>query len=58
MGDKEYKYLARKVCKIMDEFEDWERVSTSRHAVALYGRQRAYRRISEHTKEKDEEEDI
>ena len=58
MGDKEYKYLARKVCKIMDEFEDWERVSTSRHAVALYGRQRAYRRISEHTKEKDEEDDI
>ena len=58
MGDKEYKYLARKVCKIMDEFEDWERVSTSRHAAALYGRQRAYRRISEHTKEKDEEDDI
>ena len=57
MGDKEYKYLARKVCKIMDEFEDWERVSTSKHARALYGTQRAYKRIEPKCKG-DEEDDI
>lgn len=52
VSDKDFKYLARKVSKIIDKLPDWERVNTSRHAEKLYGRQRAYKRIS-----KDESED-
>lgn len=44
MGDKEYKYLARRVGNIMDRIDGWERVSSSRHAKALYGIQKAFRR--------------
>lgn len=45
MGDKEYKYLARKVCKLMDDTDGWERVSSTKHAVSIYGIQRGFRRI-------------
>ena len=44
MGDKEYKYLARKVCKMIDDLPDWERMSTTKHAAALYGVQKGFRR--------------
>lgn len=47
MGDKEYKYLARKIGALMEGMEGWRRVTTSRHAEALYGRQRAYVRSKE-----------
>lgn len=47
-----YKYLARKVGKILDDLEGWERIVGSRHAQRLYGRQRAWERSNE-----DEEED-
>lgn len=53
MADKEYKYLARKVCKIIESTDGWERISTSKHASRLYGTQRAFRRVKE-----DEEDDI
>lgn len=49
MTDKEYKYLARRVCKYLDNMPGWERVSTSRHAEKLYGRQKGYRRIIQMT---------
>lgn len=45
MGDKEYKYLARRVSAAMKEFPDWEWVGTTRHAESLYGRQKGFRRI-------------
>ena len=44
MADKEYKYLARKVGRLMDDLTGWERGSTSRHAERLYGRQLAWLR--------------
>jgi hypothetical protein len=44
MSDKEYKYLARKVCKMMDNLPEWERVSSTRHAEKLYGRQKGFMR--------------
>ncbi len=44
MGDKEYKYLARKVCRILDCTPGWERMGTSKHAARLYGIQKAFRR--------------
>lgn len=44
MTDKEYKYLARKVNKYIEETEGWERVGTSRHAEGLYGLQRGFKR--------------
>lgn len=42
MGDKEYKYLARKVYKMLRDFDGWEEAGTSRHAEGLYGRQRSF----------------
>lgn len=45
MTDKEYKYMARKVCRIIDGLEGWEKIGASRHAAALYGVQKAYRRV-------------
>jgi predicted P-loop ATPase len=53
MADKEYKYMARRIAKLLDEFDGWERVSVSRHAEKLYGRQKAWVR-----KEVDNEGDI
>lgn len=54
MGDKEYKYLARKVCKMMDDLPGWERVSSTKHAAALYGIQKGFKRRAK----EDDEEDI
>ena len=54
MGDKEYKYLARKVGRMMDDLPNWERVSTSKHAQAVYGIQKAFRRKFN----PDDEEDL
>lgn len=45
MGDKEYKYIARKIGKIMDTLPNWERVSSTKHAQALYGIQKGFRRV-------------
>ena len=47
MADKEYKYLARKVCRMLDDTPGWERISSSRHAAQLYGTQKAFRRSLE-----------
>lgn len=44
MSDPDYKWAARKITALMNEFSNWEYVSTSRHAELLYGRQRAWRR--------------
>ena len=51
MADKEYKYLARKVNKIIENLGGWERISSSMHASRLYGTQRAFKR------KKDDDED-
>lgn len=53
MTDKDYKYLARRICKIMEARPNWERVSSSRHAAKLYGIQRAFRRIIAVNEEED-----
>jgi Predicted P-loop ATPase and inactivated derivatives len=45
MTDKEYKYLARRVCKLLDDMHGWERVSTTKHAAKLYGTQKGFRRV-------------
>ena len=45
MSDKEYKYLSRKVCKMIDDLPDWERISTTKHAAKWYGTQKGFRRI-------------
>ena len=47
MTDKEYKYLARRVCKYLDNMPGWERLSTTKHAAKLYGVQKGFRRILE-----------
>lgn len=44
MTDKEYKYISRKVCKLMEGMGGWEKVNLSRHAEKLYGSQRSFRR--------------
>jgi hypothetical protein len=45
MGDKEYKYLARKVGRLIDDLPGWERMGVSRHAQAIYGVQKSFRRL-------------
>lgn len=51
MLDKEYRYLARRVSKLMDTMPDWERVSLTRHAEKWYGRQKGFRRKNTSTKD-------
>ena len=41
--DKEYKYISRKVCTILEKL-GWQRGVASRHAYALYGVQKCYKR--------------
>lgn len=42
--DKDYKYKARQMFRIMRTFSDWEESGVSRHAECLYGRQKAFSR--------------
>lgn len=42
MADKEYKYLARRVSKMIAATPGWEKVGTTRHCSNLYGVQRGY----------------
>lgn len=44
MSDKEYKYLARKVCRMMDNLPEWERLTSTKHVQKLYGIQKGFRR--------------
>ena len=44
MTDKEYKYLSRKICRLLDDIPSWERAGVSRHVEALYGVQKTFRR--------------
>ena len=53
MVDKEYKYLSRKVCKILARLPGWERMGASRHAGKLYGVQKAFRRVTKIEEEDD-----
>lgn len=41
--DKEYRYLARKVCRLLDAM-GWERMTSTKHAQTLYGIQKGFRR--------------
>ena len=43
MSDKEYKYLSRRVCRLLDDL-GWEPGPVSRHAEKLYGRQKCFAR--------------
>ena len=51
MADKEYKYLARKVSRMISELPDWERMGASRHADRWYGVQKAFKRVENVTDE-------
>ena len=53
ISDKEFKYMARRVNKLIGSMPNWEPISTSRHAERWYGRQRAYRRIDNKENEDD-----
>ena len=44
ISDKDYKYKARNICRLMREISGWEEAGTSRHAEFLYGRQRSFKR--------------
>ena len=47
MADKEYKYLARKICKMLEDMPGWERAAVSRHAAQLYGVQKSFKRTND-----------
>lgn len=54
MADKDYKYLCRRVSKMIGDRPEWERVSSTKHAAKLYGTQRGFRRVEQ----SDEDDDI
>ena len=54
MADKDYKYLCRRVSKMIGDRPEWERVSSTKHAAKLYGTQRGFRRVEQ----PDEDNDI
>ena len=54
LSDKDYKYKARKVGKVMADFADWQKSSTSRQAGNLYGTQRTYKRVFAENNENDD----
>lgn len=54
MADKDYKYLCRRVSKMIGDRPEWERVSSTKHAAKLYGTQRGFRRVEQ----PDEADDI
>ena len=54
MADKDYKYLCRRVSKMIGDRPEWERVSSTKHAAKLYGTQRGFRRVGQ----PDEDDDI
>ena len=43
LTDKDFKYLARRVNKAIEEL-GWEKLSSTRHAASLYGMQRGFKR--------------
>ena len=45
MGDKEYKYLARKVSRLIEKISGWERMGVSKHVKAIYGTQKSFKRV-------------
>lgn len=47
ISDKEFKYTARRVNKIIDRLPNWEKISSTRHAEKLYGVQRGFRRVED-----------
>ncbi len=46
MTDKDYKYIARKVCRLLADLPGWERAGASRHAGKFYGVQKAFERVT------------
>lgn len=54
MADKDYKYLCRRVSKMIGDRPEWGRVSSTKHAAKLYGTQRGFRRVEQ----PDEDDDI
>lgn len=44
LTDKDFKYLARRVTKMIEEIPGWEKMSSTRHAASLYGIQRGFKR--------------
>lgn len=54
MADKDYRYLCRRVSKMIGDRPEWERVSSTKHAAKLYGTQRGFRRVEQ----PDEDDDI
>lgn len=54
MADKDYKYLCRRVSKMIGDRPEWERVSSTKHAAKLYGTQRGFRRVEQ----PDEDDDV
>lgn len=53
MTDKEYKYLARKVGKMLRNMPGWTPITSTRHAAKLYGLQKGYKRVESNDDESD-----
>lgn len=53
IGDKEYKYLARRIGTLMAKMTDWERGPASRYAQKLYGVQKVYNKLTNKGRQED-----
>ena len=53
MSDKDYKYEARKISRLMADFPEWEKAANSRHAEKLYGVQKSYKKKSDNNNENE-----
>lgn len=47
VGDKEIKYLSRRVSKLISRLPNWAKVGSTRHVERLYGIQRGFKRIED-----------
>jgi predicted P-loop ATPase len=53
MTDKEYRYLARKICAILRDMQDWQEIGPRRFAT-LYGIQKMFKRLVANNSEIDD----
>ena len=59
LSNDKYRYMARRVNKLIQETGEWERVTSSKHVVRLYGIQRAFVRKEEiAVNDENEDEDL
>ena len=45
IADKDFKYMVRRINKVIDKLPNWEKMGATRHAEGIYGVQRGFKRL-------------